>query len=467
MSELWRGPVDGGGLLGSLLAPGWPEWVGTDGRVLGWVVRDRLFLRQPASSGDAARVWLVELPDIAEGVCPTQDGWVVALGQGFVVVDPQRAEIVAAVLDDDSDPVGTRAGREVGVLLEAPSSRALRLSDGAALVLPDGASRSRWLTPFASGEGVIWVDAEVVYRLHGRPGATPKIAAVGRARGTVEVCAGPGGAAVVRGRSGSLLLAPRGFGVEGPKVDAVRFSQDGARVLATDADGAVELSLQDGGALRRWAGRFDPVGWIEDVPWVHDRSTGELRGLSSKPELQGLLSGFCGAKPAMTAGGMLVGPGGGRWTLGDRTTTSRAFVDGLLAVGEVGGVGTIVHVDDGVQLLVEGASPVRIAIDEPTGVTVADGVVWIETMSGAAAFGADGAVIEGAALPSGLFEADPEIDEALQLGEPGEDSFVGHDDGRAWPVPADHARCVGAEVWAWSDDGALYALGVPAGAVGA
>ena len=465
MWELWLGPTHRGRSLGSLLAAGWPEWVGTDGHTLGWVVRDRLFLYCP---GGAARCWMVELPDIAEGVCASPSGWVVALGQGFVVVDPDRAEIVAAVLDDDSDPVGTRAGREVGVLLEAPSSRALRLSDGAALALPDGANRSRWLTPFASGEGVIWVDGDVVYRLHGSPGAAPRIAAVGRLRGVLEVCAGPEGAAVIRGRSGSLLLAPRGFGVDGPKLDAVRFSSDGARVLATDEDGAVELSLRDGTAIRRWAGRFDPLGWIDDVPWVHDRRAGVLRALSAPEHSASEYVGFCGAKPVLTSEGLLLGPGGARWTLGSCEPAARGFVDGVIAVGKVGGIDTIVYIDDSVQLLVDGKPPVRLEVDEPVGAAVVDGRVWIDTTAGAVAFGADGVALHGITEPPLLFEADdtPEDapDDAVQLGEPGEDSFVGLDDGRAWPVPADDARCVGAAVWAWTDDGALYVLVDPAGA---
>ena len=110
--------------LGRVLAPGWPEWVGTDGVRVGWVVRDRLFLHVPGED----RCWMVALPDAVEGVQPSPSGWVCALGQGFVTVDPERAEVAAALLDDESDPVGTRAGRDVGVFLEAPAHRALRMA---------------------------------------------------------------------------------------------------------------------------------------------------------------------------------------------------------------------------------------------------------------------------------------------------------------------------------------------------
>ncbi len=426
-------------LLGSLLAAGWPSFVGTDGVRIGWVVRDRLFLEDR----ERDRVWLVELPDAAEGVWPDPAGWVVALGQGFVTVDPVRAEVAAAVLDDESDPVETRVGRDVGVYVEAPSHRALQLRDGQPLILPEGAARSRWLVPWGTETGVIWVDAETVYRMSG----VGRIAAVGRARGTLEACAGPRGAAVIRGRSGSLLLAPRGFGVEGPKMEAVRFSGDGERVLATDEAGALEVRLSNGEVVARWTGPYDPVGYLDGDRVVHDRGTGALRSLGGGE----LGSGFCGARPAQL-GQVLAGPGGRVWTFGDETAGFGGLVDGLVAVGE-GGV--VVHADDSVRILVHGREHARIAVDDVVGVTMREGKVRVETAGGAAVYDLDGRPCAEPAPLRARRTTQRGAKVAVAGGDEESEVCWGS---TTWPVPADHAVPVGPGVWAWSDDGALYAL---------
>lgn len=439
---LWTRERGGERCLGRVLAPGWPEWLGSDGERLGWAVRDRLFLHRP---GDE-RCWLVQLPDAVEGVSPSPTGWVCALGQGFVTVDPSRAEVVAALLDDESDPVGTRAGRDVGVFMEAPLHRALRLVDGTELALPEGASRSRWLTPWGTGAGVTWVDGETVYRLP----AGVRVAAVGRLRGTSEVIAGPAGACVVRGRTASLLLAARGFGVDGPLLDAARISEAGESAVASDAAGALEVRLADGKVLGRWAGRLDPVGFLHGEALVHDRATGEVRKAAGGR----VGEGFCGAQPAVS-GDALAGPGGRQWRVGDETPGAEGLVDGLLAAAP----GLLVHADDAVTLYVDGRAHARIAVEEVSavacGVETTTGQRWVKVVgaAGPAFFDGDGAPrgapVVGAPARRRASRA--------KVAPPGEDSQVALGE-RAWPVPADHAVATGAGVWAWSDDGALYAL---------
>jgi len=439
---LWTREGGGERCLGRVLAPGWPEWVGSDGERLGWVVRDRLFLHQP---GDE-RCWLVQLPDAVEGVSPSPTGWVCALGQGFVTVDPARAEVVAALLDDESDPVGTRAGRDAGVFLEAPLHRALQLVDGVELALPEGASRSRWLTPWGSGAGVNWVDGDTVYRLP----AGGRVAALGRLRGTSEVIGGPGGACVVRGRTASLLVAPRGFGVEGPLLEAARISETGESAVASDAAGALEVRLADGKVLGRWAGRLEPVGFLHGEALVHDRATGEVRKAGGGR----VGEGFCGAQPAMS-GDALAGPGGRQWRIGDETPGVEGLVDGLLAAAP----GFFVHADDAVALYVDGHEHVRIAVEEVSaiacGVEPATGQRWVKVVgaAGAVFFDGDG---KPRGAPAGGAAARRRASR-VKVAPPGEDSQVVLGP-TAWPVPADHAIATGPGAWAWSDDGALYAL---------
>lgn len=426
--------------LGRLLAAGWPAWVGTDGQRIGWAVRDRLFL---CSVCAPEVVRMVVLPDVIEGAVASPDRWVVALGQGFVTVDPVRAEACGALLDDEADPVGTRAGCDVGVFLEPGGHRALRLSDGQPVAMPDGGGHSRWLSPWAFGEGVAWVDLDTVYRL-----SSGHIRAIGRSRGTVELCVGPGGALVARGGSASLLAAPRGFGVEGPKVEAVRFSLDGERALVTDAEGASEILLRSGELVQRWAGRLDPVGFVGAEPWVHDRSTGCLRALRSGV----VWPGFGGARPERT-GEVLVGPGGRRWKLGE-DGRDLGLVDGLVSVGSIGGREVIAHVDEELRVYVEGRLEGRRDVGEAERVRVANDRVWVWGDGGARSYNADGELLGGEVAVPGKLAV---LDEGVIVAEADEESEVRLGN-RSWPVPADGAAGVRGGVWAWSDDGALYAL---------
>lgn len=460
----------GGRKLGRLLAAGWPDWIGTDGQTLGWVVRDRLFLAAVSEPDGAVR--MVELPDEAEGVSPGRSGaaWVVALGQGFVAIDPSSAEIVRVILDDESDPVGTRPGLDVGVYVEVPRHRATCLVDGADEAVPDGATRSRWLMPWGAGRGVAWVDGDVVYRMafagkNGAPPSAHRIVAVGRCRGTKEVCAGPHGALVVRGRSDSLLVAPGAFGVDGPPIDAVRFL-DGHKALATDPDRAFEISLTDGKIGTVWPGHFDPVGFTLDAaggrpnPWVHDRDTGEIRSLEAGIRL----SGFCGARPgrALIAGSeQLAGPGGRVWRVPTRselpgapiTNEDLGLVDGMVAIGAADAGRIVAHVDETIRIF-EGA---HVRANFGSGQDVEDVAIVECTVQLQQADGPRGYDVDGNSVSARPYPAAPRPARGVRVSEPEDESVV--EAGRSrWSVPADGAMAVPGGCWAWSDEGALYSL---------
>lgn len=456
--------------LGRVLAAGWPDWAGTDGLTLGWVVRDRLFFA--AVDTPEGPVRMVTLPDEAEGVSPGRDGaaWIVALGQGFVAVDPGRAEIVRVILDDESDPVGTRAGLDVGVYVEAPRHRVTCLLDGSDEPIPDGASRSRWLTPWGAGRGVVWVDGDIVYRmsLPGRAGAPPlthRITAVGRCRGTKEVCAGPQGALVVRGRSHSLLVAQGAFGVDGPPIDAVRFL-DAETALATDPDRAFEISLKDGTIGASWPGSYDPVGFTIDGaggranPWVHDRETGELRRLGTDLRL----SGFCGARPCrarVTGVELLAGPGGCIWPVPTRldrrgapiTPENLDLVDGMVALGATDAGPVVVHVDESIRIFERAGLRADFGSGrDVSDVAVVDGTVQVRGADDQRAYDLDGR--SATIVP---FPARPKAVRGVRVSAPEDESMVEAGEG-SWPVPADAAITVPGGCWAWSDEGALYSL---------
>ena len=131
----------GPGPLPRLVAPGVPDWIGTDGERVGWLVRDRLFLHD----GDSVRV--VELPDEADGAVATPTRWTIALGSGFVRICPREARVEELLVDDEAVPVATRPGRDVGLFVEVPEHRLLRLTDGLPLPLPTGALHARHVQP--------------------------------------------------------------------------------------------------------------------------------------------------------------------------------------------------------------------------------------------------------------------------------------------------------------------------------
>ncbi len=432
----------GQGPLPRLLAPGVPDWIGADGTRVGWTLRDRLFLLRDD------HVDVVELPDLCEDVCAGPRRWTLALSAGFVRVDPVTARVEELLLDDEAEPVATRPGQELGLFVEVPEHRLLRLTDGRALPLPDGALRTRWIRPWATGVGACWVDLDVIFRLGAR------VSAIGRASGTEGIACGPEGAVLVRGSGDTWVAAPRGLAMKvGRPVDAesARFSPDGTTVLAASAEGVVWIELETGKVRRTWDGSLAPVGFAPGpVLWDLDRGVlvdeaGTVR-----------LDGFAGAAPA-AAGTVLAGPGGAVWDLGAGARVRGDLRGGVCATD---GARTV-HVDDQQVRVIGGATFEHGLCGEEDAVDAArlDGdTLVVATLDGEVGrFGLDGAARgrshQRAAwkpapmpCPEGVTILGDDDESAVQVGD------------QVWPVPADGAARVGDAVWAWAREGALFAL---------
>ena len=436
----------GTGPLPRLLAPGVPDWLGADGVRVGWTLRDRLFLHD----GDGVEV--VELPDLAEAVAATPRRWTVALASGFVRVDPAAARVEELLLDDEAEPVATHPGEDLGLFLEVPEHRLLRLSDGRTLPLPDGALRSRWVRPWATGIGACWVDLDVILRMGTR------VSVLGRASGTEGIACGPAGAVLVRGATDTWVAPPGGLAVRvGRPLDAdtARFSPEGGSALVASAEGVVWVELATGAIRKFWEGNLAPVGFAPGpVLWDLDRGT--LVGESGV-----ILDGFAGAFPA-ASGAVLAGPGGAVW---DLTGGARAQGDVHEGVCATDGA-VVVQVDDRVVRVLDGATfehglcgdddvvdAARLEGDTLV-VTTLDGEIGRFSLTGERR----GRTFQrGQARP-----ARPVRAEGVTLAGEDEESVVRVGD-TAWPVPANGAARVGDAVWAWTTEGALFAL--PGGAV--
>jgi hypothetical protein len=424
-----------------LLAPGAPDWIGADGTRVGWVIRDKLFLRE----GDQVRI--VDLPDLVEDVVATTDGWVAALGTGFVRVDPERACIDLALVDDEAEPVTTRPGYHYGLFVEVPEHRLLKLDDGEPVDLPDAALRARHLRPWARGAGACWVDFDILYRLGER------VSAIGKAPGAEGIACGPDGAVAVALKADTVVAAPRGLAMRvGRRLDmaSARFSTDGAKMLAADEEGVVLVDLATGGIDRTWEGSLAPVGWAPDILlWDAER------GAVLDAEGAVWLDGFAGSVAA-AAGPLVCGPGGAVWdtTTGTRRGTPRA--GGVFATdGE-----RVVFADD-------------TNITTPGGAIVAHGLVSGDDTLAAARFEGDAlvltttdgetgrfAVADGAPLKRGRVRKamPPALPKAVRLGPDNEPSRVTIGEA-TWPLPVDGAVQVGGAWWLWNDEGMLVVIG--------
>lgn len=297
-----------------LYAPGEPDWIGSDGTRLGWLLRDCLFLREGEDT------IMVKLPDWGNTVAAGPSAWVVSLDDGFVVVDPHAGEVTSALLDE-RDPVATLPGADVAIVVDIPVNRLLRLCDGKPIPLPDGALRARWLAPFEVGVGAAWIDGDTLYRL----GPT-RISALGRASGAEGLRVGPHGAVVVQLPDATLVAAPNGLAMRVEQrllAASARFSADGLRAMLTGEEGVVLLDLGEGKVLRGWDGDLVPAGFVGDRAVRLDGS-GDL--FDDEENLVG--EGFTGAAPSC-AGGVLAGPGGRVWRLADGVVLGR--VSGVTA----------------------------------------------------------------------------------------------------------------------------------------
>lgn len=432
------------GPLPRLLAPGAPDWIGADGTRVGWALRDRLFLLRDD------HVAVVELPDLVEEIAPGPTRWTVALGAGFVRIDPVMARVEELLLDDEAAPVATRAGEALGLFVEVPEHRLLHLVDGRPLPLPDGAIRSRFVRPWQTGVGACWVDLDVILRMGAR------VSVVGRAQRTEGLAVGPEGALLVRGASDTWVAAPKGLAVRVGRLldaDSARFSPDGASVLAAAADGVVWVDLATGEVRKSWPGSLAPVGFAPDpVLWDLDRgaltdATGAVR-----------LDGFAGAAPA-AAGSVLAGPGGAVWDLNTGARGRADLRDGVCATD-----GTVtVHVDDTHAHVLGGASfPHGLCADDDVVDHAAlDGdTLVVATLDGEVGrFALDGAPRGRTRRKSPPRPARAAPPPGVILPDEDEESYVRVADAR-FPVPADGAARAGDAVWAWTDEGALFALPV-------
>jgi hypothetical protein len=448
------------GPLPRLLAPGIPDWIGTDGSRVGWIVRDRLFLLD----GGSARV--VELPDHAEDAVAGPDGWHVALGNGVVRIDATAGNIAALLVDDEADPVAARPGADVMLFVEVPEHRLLRMRDGKALPLPDAALRARHIRPWSSGLGACWVDFDTLYRLGER------ISALGRAPGAEAIACGPQGAVMVALKADTVLAAPRGLAVRLGRrvdVDSARFAPDGLLALAADEHGVVLVDLRTGTVERTWSGSLAPVGFAPD-PVLLDVETGRLLDAAGRT----LLEGFAGSTPGRS-GDLLAGPGGALWRLGESAVRVRAdLADGACATD-----GTVVVYADARSVRVfEGAAErssehgLDTADDPIADVRLDAGTIEVRTLDGEVArLALADLSVQGRARPKRVTgAAEPSAARSSPGATVARDHRAGSDgvrlpapDGASvvrvgdveLPIPADAAASIGARAWLWTEDGML------------
>lgn len=434
--ELGFGPGPGA----RLLAPGAPEWIGTDGTRLGWLVRDRLFVLHED------RVRVVELPDVAEDACPGPTHWTVAHPRGFTLVDQVAGEVVAGVFEDERDPVATRPGADVGLVVAVPEHQLVRMVDGLPIPLPDGAIRARWIRPWARGPGACWVDMDILYRLGS------KISAVGRAASPEGIAVGPEGATLVTLAHGTVVAAPRSLAVdldERLQAEGARFTPDGREALVASEDGIVLVDLVEGRVLRRWEGDLVPVGFAPD-PLRLDLRSGRVLGDGDRVVAQG----FCGSATA-AAGDRIAGPAGAVWSVAGEVLRA----DLPAGVAAIDG-DRIAVVDPRHVYILDGASfphDLCTDADDIRAVRLLPDRIEIATLDGE--FGAwqlDGTLIERRRDPEAL-EEEPPLPAGVVLSDPDDESFV-EDNGRRFPLPADGAWRAGADLLVWTDEGMLARL---------
>jgi hypothetical protein len=339
--------------------------MGSDGLRWGWAADRVLFLVEGTD------VRAVVLPDSVEDCAPAPEAWVVATEEGFYRVDPARAEVVSAMLQEpEEESLSLYPGSEVCALHRFPD-HALWRADGARVPLPAGASRSRWLRPFTRGVGACWADGGALYRLDGR------IEALADAAGVAGLWCGPFGAVVARVEEAAVLAGPRGPArcVDIAPSD-VSFSADGARALLGGEGGAFEVDLATARSRRVGGPEWAAVGWLGARAVWRSLVDGTVR---AGHDVVG--EGFCGGVPSQ-AGCLLAGPGGAAWDLGRGARLGECCPGGVWATD-----GTrVAQVDDEVvrvgdrtflhHLCADGDAVARARIDgETLVVTTLDGEV--------------------------------------------------------------------------------------------
>ena len=431
----------------TLVCPGTPDWIGTDGVRLGWLLRDRLFLR------DGDDVIVVSLPDFGDDVAAGPDRWVVSMEDGFVLVDPVAAEVTGALMEEGRVPVSTRPGADAAVIIDIPENQLIRTKDGLPLPLPDAPLGVRWLAPFATGMGAVWVDSETLYRLGAPDDGSPRIAALGRVSGVEALRGGPRGAVLVQCKDSTVVAAPRGIGVRLTQrvlADSARFSPDGGQALAATESGLVLLDLHEGVVRRVWEGNLAPVGFLGGVAVRWDVGSGVL--LDEADNTIG--TGFTGAAPS-AAGDWIAGPGGAVWSV----ATGACLRRGLEGVCATDGRALAIIDDECVTVTEAGVDGTRtfrhgfLAEDPVDAAHLSEGTLTLRTMDGeAAAFLLAGGSVAWRRRDAKAARSSGSLPAGLTLS--GEDSTITIDD-RAFPLPADAAIRTPTRTWLWNDEGML------------
>ncbi len=420
-----------------VLAPGEPDWIGTDGLRVGWVMADVLFLL------DLDGIAAVPLGDLPDDVAAANGRWSAALSDGVVRVEGEEA--VGAVLIDEYDPVHVLPGVDCALAVAVPSHELLRTRDGARVPIPDAATRAKFAAPFLTGVGLCWIDLEVLYRL----GESGQPNALGRASGAEAIAVGPRGSCLVQLAADTLVAPTRALAQKlGEKLDVAtaRFALDGETALVADEDGVVLLDLRTNRVSRRWDGALTPVGFAPG-PVLLDREACALVDADGHV----ILDGFCGATPSR-GGVLLAGPGGTTWRLDEGTRLPGPSYRGVTATD-----GDRVIVVDDEAFSVDGARyPHGLCSgDDFVARAAFDGdEILVQTIDGeTGAFGLDGSTRwrrRDEALP----DVSPPVPEGIVPGseaEPSEFTVDGH----RFPLPATAFARVGSRTWGWNDEGFL------------
>lgn len=420
-----------------LLAPGEPDWIGTDGEHVGWVMADVLFVL------DGDGVAAVPLGDLPDDVAGANGRWSAALCDGVVRVE--ASEAVGAVLIDEYDPVQVLPGVDCVLAVAVPSHELLRTRDGARVPIPDAATRAKFAAPFLTGVGLCWIDLDVLYRL----GESGQPNALGRASGAEAIAVGPRGSCLVQLATDTLVAPTRALAQKlGERLDVstARFAPDGESALVADEDGVALLDLRAKQVSRRWEGALTPVGFAPG-PIMLDRDRGALVDADGHV----ILDGFCGATPSC-GGVLLAGPGGTTWRLDNGT---RLPGDAYRGVTATDGERVIVVDDEHITVEMARYAHGLCSGDDFVAAVAYDGdEIVVQTIDGeTGCFGLDGSCRwrrRDAEMPDTSIPVPAGVLPGSDA-EPSEFTVDGH----SFALPATAFARVGERTWAWNVEGFL------------
>jgi hypothetical protein len=295
MVSQWRTLGWGAGAGPRMWSPGAPSLLLADGRRIGWLGRDGLFV----DCGEDVGFLAMAAPQ-SLSVSPTCWTVVQESAAGPVLLwgapgKPWRSRVL---------PEGRVVAGGAWVRWRRGSQFTLTTLDGASVAAPMGAVRA---LPWPDGPGASWWEGRFLYRMH----APGQVAVAGILPGSItDGRIGPGGAALLSVGDALYGIAPGGL----PVPLEVEAGLDDARLSATEAllhthDGVGHFSLHDGTLLGEVAGECVPVGFAPE-PLVFDESAGTVCSLDGDIRHAHFQSGA-----ALLQGHTLYGPGGGAWDL--------------------------------------------------------------------------------------------------------------------------------------------------------